>query len=261
MQIRSGHGAVICSLPTCLISTLIFFLDDVASLQAQTRQFGVDVSHFQVSTGIQPASWNAMYAEGKRFVFIKATEGLTGPDDTAMSNNVTRAAATGLLAGVYHFAHPENRPTPLGAVQEADHLLAYAGNAVGPGFLRPVLDLEANAATLSTAALTDWVIAFSNEIIARRGIYAAPIIYCGQDFANNELDERITNYDLWLRTVGTAADPATDDPPGLGFSDATGVFNNWSFWQYSATGTSGGITPLDLDVCHDEYKPLYSFLI
>jgi len=232
-----------------------------ASARAQSRSFGVDVSHFQGSTGISQTSWNGMYAEGKRFTFIKATEGLTGPDDAAMANNVAGATAAGLLAGVYHFAHPENRPTPAGGVQEADHLLAYAGNAVGPGFLRPVLDLEFNAATLSTTALTDWVIAFSNEIIARRGPYAAPIIYCDQQFANNELDARLANYDLWLRTVGTAANPATDDPPAQGFADPTGVFNNWAFWQYSSTGASGGITPLDLDVCHSEFKPLYSFLI
>jgi GH25 family lysozyme M1 (1,4-beta-N-acetylmuramidase) len=243
------------------LSALVLLSFLPSSARAQSRSFGVDVSHFQGSTGISQTSWDAIYAEGKRFTFIKATEGLTGPDDTAMSNNVARATAAGLLAGVYHFAHPENRPTPAGAVQEADHLLAWAGNAVGPGFLRPVLDLELNAATLSTPALTEWVIAFSNEIIARRGAYAAPIIYCDQAFANNELDSRLANYDLWLRTVGTGANPATDDPPGQGFADPTGVFNNWSFWQYSSTGTSGGITPLDLDVCHNEYKPLYSFLI
>src|SRR5262249_40579313 len=124
MQIRSHPGEVGCFLPAFFFLTLIFLWVALPSLCAQTRTLGLDVSHFQGSDGILPASWNAMYAEGKRFVLIKATEGLTGPDDTAMSNNVARATAAGLLAGVYHFAHPENRPTPLGAVQEADHLLA-----------------------------------------------------------------------------------------------------------------------------------------
>src|SRR5262249_18320475 len=114
---------------------------------------------------------------------------------------------------------------------------------------------------LSTTALTDWAIAFSNEIIARRGPGAAPIIYCNQIFANFEFDSRLANYDLWLRTVGSGADPAFDDPPPQSVNFALGVFNEWSFWQHTDTGNSGGISPPDLDVCHDEYKPLSSYLI
>lgn len=39
------------------------------------------------------------------------------------------------------------------------------------------------------------------------------------------------------------------------------MFNNWSFWQYSSTGSSGGISPLDLNVCHSDFKPLNAFII
>jgi GH25 family lysozyme M1 (1,4-beta-N-acetylmuramidase) len=229
--------------------------------RAQTRNWGVDVSHYQGGTGISQASWNQMFAEGKRFVFIKATEGLTGPDDAAMANNVARATAAGLLVGVYHYPHPENRPTPSGAVQEADHFLNYAGSAIGPGRLRPALDLQGSAANLGTTALTDWVIAFANEIIAQRGPNAAPIIYSQQYFVNVKLDSRLADYDLWLQTTGTGADPATADPPAAGYPTATGVFNNWSFWQYTTSGSAGGISSLDLDVCHSEFKPIESFVI
>jgi GH25 family lysozyme M1 (1,4-beta-N-acetylmuramidase) len=232
----------------------------VTNFFSGAREFGVDVSHFQNESGVPQSSWDQMFAEGKRFVFIKATEGLTGPHDPTMSNNVVRATAAGLLAGVYHFAHPENRPTTSGAVLEASNMVVYAGSAIGPGRLRPVLDLE-RGANLTTAELTDWVIAFCNEIIVRRGPGAAPIIYCGQSFANSELDSRLAGYDFWLRTVGSGADPAVDDPPPQGFANPTGVFTNWSFWQYSATGSSGGLSPLDLNVCHTEYKPLLTFVI
>ena len=61
---------------------------------------------------------------------------------------------------------------------------------------------------------------------------AAPIIYCSQFSASTELDNRLAGYDLWVRLVGTAADPLTANP-------ATGVFNNWSFWQYDDAGSSG----------------------
>lgn len=128
------------------------------------RDFGVDVSHFQGESGVPQSSWDQMFAEGKRFVLIKATEGLTGPHDPAMSNNVTRATAAGLLGGVYHFAHPENRPTPAGAVLEASNFVVYAGTAIGSGRLRPVIDLE-RGANLTTTELTDWVIAFCEQIV------------------------------------------------------------------------------------------------
>ncbi|MDW8309234.1 MAG: GH25 family lysozyme [Verrucomicrobiales bacterium] len=220
----------------------------------------MDVSHWQGSSGIAQAAWEQMFAEGKRFAFVKATEGLTGPDDPAMAANVARATAAGLLVGVYHYAHPENRPTPAGAVQEADHLLSYAGNFVGPGYLRPVLDVEGAAASLGTAELTDWVLAFCERVVALRGPGARPIIYTTQSFANNEFDSRLAAYDLWLRTI-TALDPATNQPPGQGFADPTGVFDNWAFWQYSDTGSAGGISPIDLNVCHTEFKPLVSHVI
>ncbi|MFN7140425.1 MAG: GH25 family lysozyme, partial [Limisphaerales bacterium] len=238
----------------------IISLSLAISAQAQ-RDFGVDVSHYQGSSGISQAAWNQMYAEGKRFVFIKATEGLTGPHDPAMANNVMRAKAAGLQVGVYHFAHPENRPTTNGAIQEADQFMSYAGAAIGPGYLRPVLDLEGQAAILGTAELTDWVIAFCDRIVQQRGSNAVPIIYCNQPFANYELDSRMANYDLWLRTISSTANVNTDQPPSQGYPKVTGVFNNWAFWQYSATGSAGGISPVDLNVCHSEYKPLDWYLI
>ena len=243
------------------LTGLLLLCASALSAQGQSRDFGVDVSHYQGSSGISPSAWNQMFVEGRRFTFIKATEGLTGPDDAAMTNNVARATAEGLLVGVYHYAHPGNRPTPSGAVQEANHLLAYAGGAIAPGRLPPALDLEGNAANLTASALTDWVIAFCDEIIAQRGPAATPIIYCSQYFANSKLDSRLANCNLWLTDPGSSADPATDDPPGSTYPKPTGVFNNWCFWQYSVSGSVGGISPIDMDVCHNEFKPLLSFVI
>ena len=123
------------------------------------------------------------------------------------------------------------------------------------------MDLQGSAANLTTAALTDWVIAFCDEIVAQRGPNALPIIYSNSYFVHDKLDSRLADYDLWLQAIGTAANPATDNPPGVGYPSASGVFNSWSFWQYTTAGSSGGISSLDLDVCHDDFKPLESFLI
>ena len=244
--------AVLASLPLLLLPLVAV---------AQPRDLGLDLSHFQGATGVPASSWTQMFAEGKRFAFIKGSEGLTGPDDSAMANNMDRATAAGLLAGVYHYAHPENRPTPAGAVQEADHFLAYAGNYIGPGYLRPALDLEFAAGTLSTTALTDWVVAFANEIVAQRGPSAMPVIYCSQGFANAKLDSRVASYALWLRTI-SGVDPLTSEPPPEGgYTSATGSFTNWAFWQYNDAGSSGGISPLDLNVCHSEIQPLSAYVI
>ncbi|HVV01235.1 MAG TPA: GH25 family lysozyme [Verrucomicrobiae bacterium] len=221
------------------------------------RELGVDVSHFQGENGISASSWVQMANEGKRFAFIKATEGLNVVDG-AMAANMDAAESAGIRAGVYHFAHPDTEPTTAGAIQEADYFLSFAGNYIGPGHLRPVLDLEL-AGSLSQTALTDWVLAFANEIVARRGPAASPIIYTVVSFANNLLDGRMAGHDLWVRSISTG-DPATNAPPPSD-SGASGVFGNWSFWQYSGGGVVRGIAPVDLDVCHSEYKPLDSFLI
>jgi len=245
-----------------LIATALISLLTLSAAEAATpREFGEDVSHYQGATGISQSSWNQMYASGMRFTFIKATEGLTGPDDAAMTNNVARATTAGILSGVYHYPHAENRPTMNGAVQEANHFLTYAGNAVGPGRLRPALDVEGSNLTLSTSALTDWIIAFCNEVVAQRGAGAMPIIYMGRASAKSEVDSRLANYDLWLAYPTNVDASIIDPPPTASYPDPTGIFNNWAFWQYSWTGDAGGISPLDLDVCHSEYKPLSAYII
>lgn len=222
---------------------------------AQQRQLGVDVSHFQAENGISQASWNAMRADGKEFAWIKATEGLLPPGnvDPAWQNNVTRASAAGIRAGVYHFGRPDNRPTVAGAIQEAGHFVATAGSAMGAGNLRPVLDLERGNA-LSTGELTDWVLAFVNEVVNLKGPAAEPIVYTSLFYATFEVDSRVANLDCWLRDLN-------GQNPQTGAPSTTGQFNNWTAWQYSQTGSSGGISPLDLDVIHSEYKPLSALVV
>jgi GH25 family lysozyme M1 (1,4-beta-N-acetylmuramidase)/N-acetylneuraminic acid mutarotase len=224
------------------------------------RNYGVDASHFQNSSGIPLANWQQMFSEGQRFAFVKSTEGLTGPDDPTMTNNVAAAAQAGLLVGVYHFAHPENRPTTNGAVQEADHMLGYTGSAIGPGMLRPVLDIETGLGTLTPSQMSDWVLAFSQEIVNHRGAGAAPIVYCLQSYANSAFDTRLAGNALWLQAAN-GGDPTFTDPPANGFASATGIFTNWAFWQYNITGSAGGINPIDLDVSHDDVYPLASYLM
>jgi lysozyme len=217
------------------------------------RDIGVDVSHFQGEGGMPQANWNQLFTEGRTFAFIKSTEGLnpSGNIDNAWPTNVARATAAGILNGVYHFARPDNRPTVAGAIQEADFFVATAGSAMTPGHLRPVIDLERGNG-LSTSDLTDWVLAFVNEVVAHQGSSAEPIVYTTSSFALGELDSRVANLDLWIRA--NFGDPQTGQPI------TTGVFNDWAFWQYNV-GPAGGINPIDQNVVHTESAPLSSFVI
>jgi len=90
--------------------SLATLLAALVTVCTQARDFGPDVSHFQGETGISQAGWNQMFTEGKRFTFVKATEGFS-VIDPATPNNMARATAAGLRAGVYHFAHPDTHPT------------------------------------------------------------------------------------------------------------------------------------------------------
>jgi GH25 family lysozyme M1 (1,4-beta-N-acetylmuramidase) len=222
---------------------------------AFARDLGVDVSHFQGAGGNSPLSestYAQMFAGGDSFVFIKASEGLTNADDPTMATNVANADAAGLLTGVYHFAHPENRPTTGGAVMEADHFVSYAGSAISAGHLRPVLDLETGTG-LGSTGLTDWVIAFCNEVMAKDGPAADPIIYTS---FTSFLDTRMSTYDLWLLDQSNPPNPQTANPP----TSALGNFGTWSFWQYTV-GSSGGVSPIDLDVNNSDFKSLASLTI
>ncbi|HYO11297.1 MAG TPA: glycoside hydrolase family 25 protein [Tepidisphaeraceae bacterium] len=238
------------------LAALVLVVVISAPAPALARDFGVDVSHHNGPSGVSQSAWNQMAAQGKTFAYIKASEGLTGPDDAAMASNVARATSAGIRNGVYHYAHPENRNTLTGAQAEADHLLSYAGSAIAPGKLRPVLDLEDLASGLSQADLTTWAINFSNRIIAVKGAAYEPLIYCNRSFARDELDSRIAGYDLWLANYDTPNNPASGEPPSApGYEDPTGQFNNWMIWQYSETGTAGGVTPIDLNVFNnDDYS-------
>lgn len=224
---------------------------------SSARDLGVDVSHFQDEAGISQTRWNSLAAEPRSFAYMKATEGLLPPGnvDFTWDENVERAGNAGILTGVYHFARPDNRPLVSGAIDEANHFVATAGAAMTAGHLRPVIDVERGSA-LTTTALTDWVIAFIDRVVELRGPSAKPIIYTTSFFTTSELDSRLADYDLWIRSnTGASIDPHTESPTGLG------VFNDWLIWQYHVRPASGGETAIDLDVLHNESASLADITI
>jgi lysozyme len=218
-------------------------------------QYGIDVSHYQ---GV--IDWVKVLRAGKTFAFIKATQGTNYTDPTFAFNSLFSHLA-GILTGAYHFATPLDNPGTQGAIAEANYFLSQAGSQLGPGHLPPVLDIESQtndnnyptnceiASELpkhiidltcyykGTTALSDWVRAWVTTV--QQQAHVNPIIYASGSYAQ-ALAADLSAYNLW---VATDKENPQYNPSNLG---PWGT--NWTFQQYSKTGTVDGINGnVDLD--------------
>jgi Lyzozyme M1 (1,4-beta-N-acetylmuramidase) len=174
---------------------------------------------------------------GKRFAFMKASEGTDFVDGSYLANRAA-AKAVGLYVGAYHFAQPD--ATPGGAVAQADHFLDTA--QIASGELPPVLDIEV-AGGLSQTDLQAWVATYLGRIYERTGVRGA--IYVSPAFWTKYMGDSVwfaaNGYPvLWIAHWTTAGEPwvAGADWGGSG----------WTFWQYTSNGTVPGISGhVDLD--------------
>ena len=190
------------------------------------RTEGIDVSHWQ-----NTIDWNAVWAAGKKFTYIKASEDIDYVDPLYTTNR-TRAKAAGLLVGAYHFAQPSTEAGD--AIAEANHYVDTATPASGD--LLPVLDLERSGG-LTQTNLTAWVRAYLQRIYERTGVRA--VIYCSPSFWKNYLGDTTwfaaNGYKiLWVAHWTTATQPIV---PGAAWGG-----NNWTFWQYTSDGSVPGIS-------------------
>ncbi|HTL31434.1 MAG TPA: glycoside hydrolase family 25 protein, partial [Tepidisphaeraceae bacterium] len=202
-------------------------MTNIESLESRllfARTLGIDVSHYQGTI-----NWASVAADGKKFAFQKATEGISYVDPT-VGTNTSGAKANGILVGVYHFAHPDTDT----AASEAAHFLSGAANYIKAGFLQPVLDLE-DGASIGKAALSQWTNDWCNAV--KNAIGVQPIIYCNTNYATNYLNSTVAQWPLWIANWSTAyGDPTTTGKP------PTGVWSNFTFWQYTSSGSVSGIS-------------------
>jgi GH25 family lysozyme M1 (1,4-beta-N-acetylmuramidase) len=222
-------------------------MTNIESLESRllfARTLGIDVSHYQGTI-----NWASVAADGKKFAFQKATEGISYVDPT-VGTNTSGAKANGILVGVYHFAHPDTDT----AASEAAHFLSGAANYIKAGFLQPVLDLE-DGASIGKAALSQWTNDWCNAV--KNAIGVQPIIYCNTNYATNYLNSTVAQWPLWIANWSTAyGDPTTTGKP------PTGVWSNFTFWQYTSSGSVSGISGrVDLDVFNGDVTQLNKFVI
>ena len=208
---------------------------------AGDRIYGVDVSSIGQGT-ITPSQWTQVKTSGKSFAWIRASKGNADSDgncrflDPKFYSNIGNAKAAGLIAGAYHVGNVIQHS----AVEEAAFFVSVAGDYIKPGHLRPVLDLESHScgdpASLGASALSTWVDQWATEVQRLTGV--SPIIYCNQVFLVNLQSSLGQKYDLWVAKF-------TENPES---AVAVAPWSDWTAFQYSQTGSVGGISPIDLNV-------------
>jgi GH25 family lysozyme M1 (1,4-beta-N-acetylmuramidase) len=215
-----------------------------------TSQCGTQfVEGLDVYKGNGTIDWAMVKASGRKYAFIKATQGDYNKQ-TTFAANWTGAKTAGVLRSPYHFFDPT-----IDGVVQANAFLAEvaAGGGLGVGDLPPLLDIECptssvqaqassgceyagNSGWVATATMKqrifDWLTTVEQATGQKAFLYSYP-----SWFADVKLtDPQLAAYPLFIATYATCASVP------LPWTKAV-------FWQYSATATVPGITG-NVDVDH-----------
>ena len=191
---------------------------------------GIDVSGYQ-ALGATYSHPNVETAySGSDFVIAKATQG-TQPMNRYMTAQLQRALADGKLIGVYHYAEGGS------PVAEADAFVACVSSYIGKALL--CLDWENvdNDAWGSTV----WARQFVDRVYEKTGIY--PVVYT-YPAGRPQIASCADVSRLWI--AGYYDDRFAWDLPPMIYN--TGVWSDWTIWQYSSAGGT-----VDLDVAKLTY--------
>ncbi|NUT50734.1 MAG: lysozyme [Saccharothrix sp.] len=182
---------------------------------------GIDVSSHQGDV-----DWPHWWAEGKRFAYVKATEG-TGYRNPKYDQQYHGSRQVGMVRGAYHFALPDRSD---GAAQANYFVDNGGGWAPDGGTLPGALDVEYNpygedkCYGLAPEAMVGWIAQFSDTYHARTG--RRPMIY--------------TSTSWWDRCTGRLADFSGTNPLWVArYADSVGPLPHaWrahAIWQHTST--------------------------
>lgn len=182
--------------------------------------FGIDVSRHQGAI-----DWSLVSNAGVNYVFIKATEGATWVDPK-FKYNWEQAKQFNIRRGAYHFFRPHSP-----VEKQANNLIKTVGN-LEKGDIPPVLDIEEphRWTSFSLSKRINLISSWLNMV--EDGLGIKPIIYLSPSFAKDILDNHSTlsAYLLWIAHYTNQKSPRVPSP-----------WSNWTFWQYSDSGTVNGI--------------------
>ena len=180
---------------------------------------GIDVSRWQGDI-----DWRSVHRSGKRFAFIKATEG-ADHSDPRFRENWEAAKRAGVQRGAYHFMY---WCSP--AETQAKWFIENVPR--DDSALPPVIDAEWNSHSRTCAARIDHDLArrkIAYMIDALEAHYGQrPIIYTDIPFHEDVLEGYLPQDDFWIRS--TAAEPSERYRR-----------DNYRFWQFTTTGRVPGI--------------------
>ena len=177
---------------------------------------GIDVSHFN-----HDVDWAQVAAAGKRFAYIKATEGVDSADPSFEKNWRGAQAAT-LARGAYHFYVTEDDPQA-----QADFFIASVPCS-DHGELIPVVDVE----IVGHGTPSGWpqgLGRFLDLLEAHFGV--RPMIYTEPNFWNARVGDAAAfgAYPLWVAEYGV------DEP------QVPKGWTSWTVWQHNDRATVPGI--------------------
>ncbi|MEV0676738.1 lysozyme [Actinosynnema sp. NPDC050436] len=193
---------------------------------------GIDVSSHQGNV-----DWHHWWGRGKRFAYVKATEG-TGYRNPYFAQQYDGSYDVGMIRGAYHFALPDHSS----GWEQADFFVDNGGGWSADGRTLPgALDMEYNpygdtCYGMSQAAMVDWVRAFSDRYQARTGRW--PVIYTSANWWDRcaHGDFSSTN-PLWVARYAS------------GVGELPHAWDYHTFWQYTST-------PIDQNQFNGAYERL-----
>jgi hypothetical protein len=173
------------------------------------------------------------------FGIARVSDGVNYPD-SYFAGNWSGMKANGVVRGVYQFFRASEDP-----VAQADYLVQQVGS-IGPGDLPPFADVE-TLDNVSIAQNVSNLQSWWNEVQTKLGI--TPAIYTSKRVwaLLNNPTSGFSAMDLWVANWGVSS-PAL--PP---------EWRDWTFWQYTDSGTVNGITGspgVDLSYFHGSVTDL-----
>ena len=185
---------------------------------ANSNLTGIDVSKYQGKIDFEKVK-----AAGIRYVFVRATEGITY-QDAFFKQNLEEAREAGLVIGAYHFYETDDDP-----ISQLKNFTSMV--SLQAGDLPPVVDIE-KLHDNDQLDLTKNIQTYLDGL--ERHYKTKPIIYSGKNFANKYITT-FSDYPLWLAEYQSLYPTL---PQG---------WDKWTFWQYSQNGKVDGVVG-DVDV-------------
>lgn len=187
------------------------------------KVYGIDVSHYQGDI-----DWETVENENPEFpmhfVFVRSTTGSNGLDKE-YKTNWRSAKKHGYVRGAYHYYRPDEN-----SVQQAENFIKTV--KLSKGDLPPVLDVEKIPNRQSMDSLKNGLKRWLSIVEKHYGV--KPIIYSGESFYTDFLEEEFEGYDLWIANYSFFEDE---------------IRKEWLIWQFTDKGTVKGIKGnVDVDI-------------